>query len=110
MVEPQMGGWGATPERDGLDAMYATSHGDTFNCPAEIAEARYGLDVMELCLRHHEVEAAEVLHQVGARVAVPLPVSGPGRPVGWCDPRGRARVVSAWSTAGGAKCASRYAR
>jgi N-methylhydantoinase B len=45
MVEPQMGGWGATASRDGLDAMYSTNHGDTFNCPVEISEARYGLDV-----------------------------------------------------------------
>ncbi len=45
MVEPQMGGWGATATRDGLDAMYSASHGDTFNCPVEICEARYGIDV-----------------------------------------------------------------
>lgn len=45
MVEPQMGGWGATSTRDGLDAMYSTSHGETFNCPVEICEARYGIDV-----------------------------------------------------------------
>jgi N-methylhydantoinase B len=45
MVEPQMGGWGATATRDGLDAMYSASHGETFNCPVEICEARYGLDV-----------------------------------------------------------------
>ncbi len=45
MVEPQMGGWGATAYRDGLDAMYSTSHGETFNCPVEICEARYGIDV-----------------------------------------------------------------
>ena len=50
MVEPQMGGWGATAARDGLDAMYSTSHGDTFNCPVEIAEARYGLIVEEKAL------------------------------------------------------------
>ncbi|MEP3279813.1 MAG: hydantoinase B/oxoprolinase family protein [Stappiaceae bacterium] len=47
MVEPQMGGWGATSERAGMSAMYSTSHGDTFNCPVEIAEARYGLEVLE---------------------------------------------------------------
>lgn len=46
MVEPQMGGWGATAERDGLDAMYSASHGETFNCPVEICEARYGIDVL----------------------------------------------------------------
>lgn len=45
MVEPQMGGWGATASRDGLDAMYSTNHGETFNCPVEICEARYGIDV-----------------------------------------------------------------
>jgi len=50
MVEPQMGGWGATPERAGTSAMYSTSHGDTFNCPVEIAEARYGFEVVEKSL------------------------------------------------------------
>ena len=45
MVEPQMGGWGATATCDGLDAMYSASHGDTFNCPVEICEARYGIEV-----------------------------------------------------------------
>ena len=47
MVEPQMGGWGATAERAGQSAMFSTNHGDTFNCPVEIAEARYGFDVLE---------------------------------------------------------------
>ena len=50
MVEPQMGGWGATAERPGTSAMYSTSHGDTFNCPVEIAEARYGFEVVEKSL------------------------------------------------------------
>ena len=47
MVEPQMGGWGATAERDGTGPMFSSSHGDTFNCPVEVAEARYGLEVVE---------------------------------------------------------------
>ncbi|MEM7696247.1 MAG: hydantoinase B/oxoprolinase family protein [Pseudomonadota bacterium] len=50
MVEPQMGGWGATAERSGTGPLYSSSHGDTFNCPAEIAEARYGLEVVERTL------------------------------------------------------------
>lgn len=50
LVEPQMGGWGATADRPGVDAMFSTSHGDTFNHPVEIAEARYGLDVLERSL------------------------------------------------------------
>jgi N-methylhydantoinase B len=50
MVEPQMGGWGATSDRNGVDAMFSTSHGDTFNTPVEICEARYGVNVIHKSL------------------------------------------------------------
>ena len=50
MVEPQMGGWGATATRDGNSAMFSSSHGETFNCPVEIAEARYGFAFRRLAL------------------------------------------------------------
>ncbi|MDX2008128.1 MAG: hydantoinase B/oxoprolinase family protein [Meiothermus sp.] len=45
IVEPQIGGWGATAERDGLNANYSSAHGETLRCPVEVAEARYGLYV-----------------------------------------------------------------
>lgn len=45
MVEPEIGGWGAASTRDGITAQFSGVHGDTFNCPAEIIEARYGLEV-----------------------------------------------------------------
>jgi N-methylhydantoinase B len=48
IVEPEVGGWGATSERDGLNAQFSILHGDTFTCPAEVAEARYGLYVERL--------------------------------------------------------------
>ena len=48
IVEPEVGGWGATAERDGISAQFSILHGDTYNCPAEIAEARYGLYVERL--------------------------------------------------------------
>jgi N-methylhydantoinase B len=48
IVEPQIGGWGATARRDGNSALFSPIHGDTFNCPAEVAEARYGLFVDRL--------------------------------------------------------------
>lgn len=50
LVEPQLGGWGACNENDGTSAMFSASHGDTFNCPAEISEARYGIMVTEMAL------------------------------------------------------------
>ena len=48
IVEPQVGGWGGSARRDGNSAMFSPFHGDTFNCPAEVAEARYGLFVDRL--------------------------------------------------------------
>ena len=50
IIEPQLGGWGASAGRDGNSAMFCGFHGETFNCPAEIAEARYGLYVDQLAL------------------------------------------------------------
>lgn len=50
LVEPEIGGWGGEAERDGNSAMYSGLHGETYNCPVEVCEARYGLyvDRMEL--------------------------------------------------------------
>ena len=45
IIEPQLGGWGARDGKDGNNAMFSGFHGDTFNCPAEINEARNGLYV-----------------------------------------------------------------
>lgn len=45
LVEPEIGGWGAEAGRDGNSAVYSGMHGETYNCPAEICEARYGLHV-----------------------------------------------------------------
>jgi len=50
IVEPQVGGWGGSAVDDGNSAMFSGFHGDTFNCPAEVAEARYGLYVERLAL------------------------------------------------------------
>jgi N-methylhydantoinase B len=50
IIEPQLGGWGANRGRDGNSAIFCGFHGETYNCPAEINEARNGLyvDRMEL--------------------------------------------------------------
>jgi N-methylhydantoinase B len=50
IIEPQIGGWGAARGRDGNSAIFSGVHGETYNCPAEISEARNGLfvDRMEL--------------------------------------------------------------
>lgn len=50
IIEPQIGGWGASSERDGNSCIFSGFHGETYNTPAEISEARNGLivDRMEL--------------------------------------------------------------
>jgi N-methylhydantoinase B len=50
MVEPELGGWGALNNRDGNHAVFSLIHGDTFNCPVEVAESRYGYTVDRLSL------------------------------------------------------------
>lgn len=50
IVEPQVGGWGGSATRDGNSAMFCGAHGDTYNCPAEINEARNGLWVDQMTL------------------------------------------------------------
>lgn len=50
LVEPEIGGWGAESGRDGNNAVYSGLHGETYNCPVEICEARYGLYVERMML------------------------------------------------------------
>ncbi|WP_133469841.1 hydantoinase B/oxoprolinase family protein [Paraglaciecola marina] len=48
IVEPQIGGWGASRSRDGVNALYTGYHGDTFNVPAEVTEQRNGIMIERL--------------------------------------------------------------
>lgn len=48
IIEPQLGGWGASRDGDGNSAVFCGFHGETYNCPAEINEARNGLYVDRL--------------------------------------------------------------
>lgn len=50
IIEPQLGGWGAWDGSDGNPCIFSGFHGETYNTPAEISEARNGLyvDRMEL--------------------------------------------------------------
>lgn len=96
MVEPQMGGWGATATRDGLDAMYSTGHGDTFNCPVEICEARYGIDVGYR--RLNEITDETSLHKGGRGLSASLQPRAPAvLSAGYSRNR-----IPVWGSAGGA--------
>jgi N-methylhydantoinase B len=68
IVEPQIGGWGGSARRDGNSAIFSGFHGETFNCPAEVAEARYGLYVEQLALG--EDPGGEGEHRGGKGIVV----------------------------------------
>ena len=45
LVEPQVGGWGASASGDGPSGQFCVGDGETYNLPVEIAENRYGITV-----------------------------------------------------------------
>ena len=50
IIEPQIGGWGAWDGHDGNPCIFSGFHGETYNTPAEISEARNGLYVDRMAL------------------------------------------------------------
>jgi N-methylhydantoinase B len=76
IVEPEVGGWGATAERDGLNAQFSGLHGDTFNCPAEVAEARYGIYVD--CLELSSAPGGEGRNRGGKGIVLEYRIRGDG--------------------------------
>ena len=72
IVEPQVGGWGALARRATATApIFSGFHGDTFNCPAEVAEARYGLYVDRLAL--NDAPGGEGEHRGGKGIVARVP-------------------------------------
>ncbi len=49
-IEPQHGGWGACPERDGASGLIAVTDGDTYNLSVELLEAKYPLRIRRYTL------------------------------------------------------------
>ncbi len=45
IVEPEGGGWGAFPDRDGESVLIAIADGDTRNIPVEVVETKYPLRI-----------------------------------------------------------------
>jgi N-methylhydantoinase B len=76
IVEPQIGGWGGTAQGDGNSAIFSGFHGETYNCPAEVAETRYGLyvDRMEL----NDAPGGEGQHRGGKGIVLDYRVRGDG--------------------------------
>ncbi len=68
VIEPELGGWGGSPTGDGMPGQFSAFHGETYNCPAEVAEARYGVTVDYLSF--HDEDGGAGLHRGGKGVRI----------------------------------------
>jgi N-methylhydantoinase B len=68
VIEPELGGWGGTPHADGSPGQFSALHGETYNCPAEVAEARYGVTVDYLSF--HDEDGGYGQHRGGKGVRI----------------------------------------
>jgi N-methylhydantoinase B len=103
IVEPQIGGWGGMPGRDGNTAIFSPFHGETFNCPAEVVEARYGLAVERMTLNAEE--GGEGRWRGGKGIAVDYRVRADGNflTIGYTRSR-----VPPWGQQGGHEGTTNY--
>ena len=68
VIEPELGGWGGSPTGDGMPGQFSAFHGETYNCPAEVAEARYGVTVDYLSF--HDENGGAGFHRGGKGVRI----------------------------------------
>jgi len=68
VIEPELGGWGGSARKDGNPGQFSGLHGETYNCPAEVAEARYGVTVDYLSF--HDEDGGAGLHRGGKGVRI----------------------------------------
>lgn len=103
IIEPQVGGWGASATRDGNSAMFCGFHGETYNCPAEINEARNGLivDRMELNLE----PGGEGKHTGGRGIRMDYRLRGDN---GFLTAGYTRSKFPAWALEGGSEGSSNY--
>ncbi len=95
-IEPEVGGWGASALKDGENAQFSASHGDTFNCPVEINEARNGIEVERLELNAESGGAGR--YRGGKGIDLRYRILGKRA---WLTAEFSRRVTPPWGIAGG---------
>jgi len=96
VIEPELGGWGGTPRADGNPGQFSALHGETYNCPAEVAEARYGVTVDYLSF--HNEEGGDGLHRGGKGVRIDYRIKSDNA---WLTVAYTRSKVPPWPLAGG---------
>jgi N-methylhydantoinase B len=72
----ELGSWGGSPISDGNPGQFSALHGETYNCPAEAAEARYGVTVDYLSF--HDRDGGAGFHRGGKGVRIDSGTRGVG--------------------------------
>lgn len=105
IIEPQIGGWGGSRNGDGNSAIFCGFHGETYNCPAEINEARNGLyvDRMELNLE----PGGEGRHRGGRGIVMDYRIRGDN---GFLTVGYTRSKFPAWALDGGREGSPNYVR
>jgi multidrug efflux pump subunit AcrB len=96
VIEPELGGWGGTPRADGNPGQFCALHGETYNCPAEVAEARYGVTVDFLSF--HDEEGGYGLHRGGKGIRIDYRIKSDNA---WLTVAYTRSKVPPWPLAGG---------
>jgi len=96
VIEPELGGWGGSPRADGNSGQFCGLHGETYNCPAEVAEARYGVTVDYLSF--HDEEGGAGLHRGGKGVRIDYRIKSDNA---WLTVAYTRSKVPPWPLAGG---------
>jgi N-methylhydantoinase B len=103
VIEPELGGWGGSARADGNPGQFSGFHGETYNCPAEVAEARYGVTVDYLSF--HDDEGGEGLHRGGKGVRIDYRIRSDNA---WLTVAYTRSKILPWPLAGGRQGSANY--
>lgn len=103
IIEPQVGGWGAWNGRDGNPCIFSGFHGETFNTPAEISEARNGLLVDRMALNDQQGGEGQFIGGRGLLLEYRIRTDKGFVTVGYTRTR-----IKPWSLAGGQEGSGNY--
>jgi N-methylhydantoinase B len=103
IIEPELGGWGGSITGDGNPGMFSGFHGETYNCPAEINEARNGLIVDRFSF--HNDDGGEGKHRGGKGVCLEYRIRSDNA---WFTAAYTRSIVPPWPLNGGRPGSSNY--
>ncbi len=104
-IEPEPGGWGAGATKDGENAQFSGSHGETYNCPVEVNEARNGIFVEHYQLNSEPGGEGEFRGGKGLHIAYRLLNED-----GWVTAQYTRTQVPPWGMRGGRDGSRNYLR